>query len=172
MTSTDAERRAAGTLDRALDFLHVATAAKGKVQTRGVALALWVWRARCPDDWLLTFGRRPVPTTTSVAVRDCMRLTTGSSVRSASLQAQGERRQMACVSKPSVLRRPPREIQLPPRAAGVVQAGVESCDAGAARGAPGRTSMVSGIARTIKFVAVAKRCRDPRQPTDNTRTRK
>ena len=28
---------------------------QGKVQTRGVALALWVLRGRCPDDWLVAF---------------------------------------------------------------------------------------------------------------------
>jgi hypothetical protein len=49
------DARAIGTIDRALDVLREATAAKGRVQTRGVALALWVLRGRCPDDWLVAF---------------------------------------------------------------------------------------------------------------------
>jgi len=44
-----------GTIERALNVLREATAVKGTVQTRGVALALWVLRGRCPDDWLLAF---------------------------------------------------------------------------------------------------------------------
>jgi hypothetical protein len=55
MTSIEAEARTAGTLERALNVLREATAAKGKTQTRGVALALWVLRGRCPDDWLIAF---------------------------------------------------------------------------------------------------------------------
>jgi hypothetical protein len=55
MTSTDARTRATGTTDRALNVLREATAEKGKVQTRGVALALWVLRSRCPDEWLVAF---------------------------------------------------------------------------------------------------------------------
>lgn len=55
MTSTDANARIIGTVDRALNVLREATAEKGKVQTRGVALALWVLRGRCPDDWLVAF---------------------------------------------------------------------------------------------------------------------
>jgi len=55
MTSTDADVRAHGTVERALNVLREATAARDKVQTRGVALALWVLRGRCPDDWLLSF---------------------------------------------------------------------------------------------------------------------
>lgn len=49
------DARAIGTIDRALDVLREATAAKSRVQTRGVALALWVLRGRCPDDWLVAF---------------------------------------------------------------------------------------------------------------------
>jgi hypothetical protein len=55
MTSTDDRARATGTIDRALNVLREATAEKGKVQTRGVALALWVLRSRCPDEWLVAF---------------------------------------------------------------------------------------------------------------------
>jgi len=55
MTSTDACARATGTIDRALNVLREATAEKEKVQTRGVALALWVLRNRCPDEWLVAF---------------------------------------------------------------------------------------------------------------------
>ena len=55
MTSIEARSRATGTIDRALNVLREATAMKGKVQTRGVALALWVLRGRCPDDWLIAF---------------------------------------------------------------------------------------------------------------------
>lgn len=55
MISTDEARRSIGTTERALNVLREATAAKGKVQTRGVALALWVLRERCPDEWLISF---------------------------------------------------------------------------------------------------------------------
>jgi hypothetical protein len=55
MTSTDAHARADGTIGRALNVLREATASKDKMQTRGVALALWVLRERCPDDWLVAF---------------------------------------------------------------------------------------------------------------------
>ncbi|MFZ2982728.1 MAG: hypothetical protein WA085_16995 [Sphingobium sp.] len=55
MTSTDAVSRHTGTIERALNVLREATAVKAKVQTRGVALALWVLRDTCPDDWLVAF---------------------------------------------------------------------------------------------------------------------
>lgn len=55
MTSTEVGKRVAGTTERALNVLREAAAERGKVQTRGVALALWVLRDRCPDDWLLAF---------------------------------------------------------------------------------------------------------------------
>lgn len=55
MTSTDAKARVTGTIDRALNVLREAAANKNKAQTRGVALALWVLRGRCPDDWLVAF---------------------------------------------------------------------------------------------------------------------
>ena len=55
MTSIDAQARVRGTIERALNVLREASAEKCKVQTRGVALALWVLRGRCPDDWLLAF---------------------------------------------------------------------------------------------------------------------
>jgi hypothetical protein len=44
-----------GTIERALNVLREATAAKAPTQTRGVALALWVLRSNCPDDWLIAF---------------------------------------------------------------------------------------------------------------------
>jgi len=49
------DRRDAGIVERALKVLHEAMVAKELAQTRGVALALWVLRGRCPDDWLLMF---------------------------------------------------------------------------------------------------------------------
>jgi hypothetical protein len=55
MTSTEAQARAAGTITRALNVLREAAGSQGKVQTRGVALALWVLRGRCPDEWLIAF---------------------------------------------------------------------------------------------------------------------
>jgi hypothetical protein len=55
MTSIEASARATGTIERALNVLREATASKDKTQTRGVALALWVLRGRCPDDWLAAF---------------------------------------------------------------------------------------------------------------------
>jgi hypothetical protein len=55
MTSTEAHARAAGTIERALNVLREAASAKDKMQSRGVALALWVLRSRCPDDWLVAF---------------------------------------------------------------------------------------------------------------------
>jgi hypothetical protein len=55
MTSTEASARATGTINRALNVLREATATKGNGQTRGVALALWVLRGRCPDEWLVAF---------------------------------------------------------------------------------------------------------------------
>lgn len=47
--------RAAGTIERALNVLREATAAKSKMQTRGVSLALWDLRPWCPDEWLVAF---------------------------------------------------------------------------------------------------------------------
>ncbi|WP_287459617.1 hypothetical protein [Sphingomonas sp.] len=56
MTSIDAtSERTVGTIDRALNVLREAAAAKDKVQTRGVALALWVLRGHCPAEWLVAF---------------------------------------------------------------------------------------------------------------------
>lgn len=55
MTSTEARARAAGTVERALDVLREAAAGPRKAQTRGVALALWVLRGACPDEWLVAF---------------------------------------------------------------------------------------------------------------------
>lgn len=45
----------AGTITRALDVLREAAAMKVQARTRGVALALWVLRAHCPDEWLVAF---------------------------------------------------------------------------------------------------------------------
>jgi len=55
MTSIETSARATGTIERAVNVLREATALKGKVQTRGVGLALWVLRGRCPDEWLVAF---------------------------------------------------------------------------------------------------------------------
>jgi len=44
-----------GTVTRALDVLREAAAMKGLARTRGVALALWVLRGHCPDEWLVAF---------------------------------------------------------------------------------------------------------------------
>jgi hypothetical protein len=55
MTSIDTHARISGTIQRALNVLREATALKGKAQTRAVALALWVLRGQCPDDWLVSF---------------------------------------------------------------------------------------------------------------------
>lgn len=55
MTSIDAKPNAAGTVERALNVLREAASEKSAVQTRGVALALWVLRGRCPDAWLVAF---------------------------------------------------------------------------------------------------------------------
>jgi hypothetical protein len=55
MTSIEAEGHAHGSIDRALNVLREAAAANRQVQTRGVALALWVLRSRCSDDWLVAF---------------------------------------------------------------------------------------------------------------------
>jgi hypothetical protein len=55
MTSTDVNPQTAGTVERALNVLREAAADKRKAQTRGVALALWVLRGRCADEWLVTF---------------------------------------------------------------------------------------------------------------------
>ncbi|WP_394437603.1 hypothetical protein [Sphingobium naphthae] len=40
---------------RALDVLREAAAMKSQARTRGVALALWVLRGHCPDEWLVAF---------------------------------------------------------------------------------------------------------------------
>jgi len=40
MISTDADARTSGTIDRALNVLREATAARAKVQTRGVAFSM------------------------------------------------------------------------------------------------------------------------------------
>ena len=55
MTSTKCDARAAGTIMRALNVLREAAAAREKMQTRGVALALWDLRPWVADDWLVTF---------------------------------------------------------------------------------------------------------------------
>ena len=55
MTSIEAQTRATGTIRRALNVLREATAAQGRTQTRGVALALWDLRPWCPDEWLVSF---------------------------------------------------------------------------------------------------------------------
>ncbi|AUW59002.1 hypothetical protein C1T17_13775 [Sphingobium sp. SCG-1] len=55
MTSIEATARIAGTIERALNVLREAAGAKDKVQTRGVALALWVLRGYCPAEWLVAF---------------------------------------------------------------------------------------------------------------------
>lgn len=55
MTSIKSDARAAGTITRALNVLREAAAAREQMQTRGVALALWDLRQRCPDDWLVAF---------------------------------------------------------------------------------------------------------------------
>lgn len=55
MTSIEASARAIGTIERAIDVLREAAAQREKMQTRGVALALWVLRSRCPDEWLVAF---------------------------------------------------------------------------------------------------------------------
>lgn len=55
MTSTSTDARATGTIRRALNVLREAAAARDKVQTRGVALALWDLRPWVADEWLVTF---------------------------------------------------------------------------------------------------------------------
>jgi hypothetical protein len=55
MTSTDMTVSPAGTITRALDVLREAAAMKSQARTRGVALALWVLRGHCPDEWLVAF---------------------------------------------------------------------------------------------------------------------
>jgi hypothetical protein len=47
--------REKGTIERALNVLREASAANCKVQNKGVALALWVLRGYCSDDWLIAF---------------------------------------------------------------------------------------------------------------------
>lgn len=55
MTSTDMTTSLGGTITRALDVLREAAAVKHQARTRGVALALWVLRGHCPDEWLVAF---------------------------------------------------------------------------------------------------------------------
>ena len=38
-----------------MKVLNEASSANCKVQTSGVALALWVLRDKCPDEWLVSF---------------------------------------------------------------------------------------------------------------------
>lgn len=45
----------AGTIERALNVLREAAARDCETQTRGVALALWVLRGCCGDEWLVAF---------------------------------------------------------------------------------------------------------------------
>ena len=52
MTSIEASARATGTIERAVNVLREATAIKGKVQTRGVGLALWVELRWQPPLWV------------------------------------------------------------------------------------------------------------------------
>jgi len=54
MTSIERKLRA-GAIERALNVLREATSAKTSCQTLGVALALWVLRSNCPDEWLKQF---------------------------------------------------------------------------------------------------------------------
>lgn len=44
-----------GAVERALGVLREAMLARDPCRTRGVALALWVLRGRCPDEWLVAF---------------------------------------------------------------------------------------------------------------------
>jgi len=53
--SIETSARATGTSERAGNVLRKATGVKGKVQTSGVGLALWVLRRRRPDEWLVAF---------------------------------------------------------------------------------------------------------------------
>ena len=55
MTSIDMTANSTGTITRALDVLREASAMKDQGRTRGVALALWVLRGHCPDEWLVAF---------------------------------------------------------------------------------------------------------------------
>ena len=55
MTTIRVNVRTVGTIDRALNVLREAAATKSQVQTRGVALALWVLRGRCADEWVVSF---------------------------------------------------------------------------------------------------------------------
>ncbi|MBT2246018.1 hypothetical protein JQK15_21135 [Sphingobium sp. BHU LFT2] len=55
MTSIDMAASQAGAITRALDVLREAAAMKSQARTRGVALALWVLRGHCPDEWLVAF---------------------------------------------------------------------------------------------------------------------
>lgn len=54
MTSIERALRA-GAVERALNVLREATSSTAPSQTLGVALALWVLRSSCPDDWLKSF---------------------------------------------------------------------------------------------------------------------
>jgi hypothetical protein len=53
--SRDKSSQHAGTIKRALNVLREAVETKAKCQTRAVALALWVLRGTCDDDWLKLF---------------------------------------------------------------------------------------------------------------------
>jgi len=55
MTFNKAAARAAGPIECALNTPPEATIVKSKIQSRGVALALWDLRPWCPDEWLLAF---------------------------------------------------------------------------------------------------------------------
>jgi len=54
-------RQDSGTIKRALGVLREAAEAGCAVQTRGVALALWVLRGSCPDEWLVGFWKAAGP---------------------------------------------------------------------------------------------------------------
>lgn len=42
-------------IERALAVLYEASGPEPKAQTRGVALALYILRGHCPDEWLVEF---------------------------------------------------------------------------------------------------------------------
>ncbi len=44
-----------GTINRALAVLEEAVESREPSQTKAVALALWVLRGKCPDEWLTMF---------------------------------------------------------------------------------------------------------------------
>jgi hypothetical protein len=50
-----------GTITRALAVLEEAVNTKRATQTKGIALALWVLRGRCEDDWLRWFWQSCEP---------------------------------------------------------------------------------------------------------------